>query len=142
MNLNFTIGDGTIKMTVVSFTKTHITLLQHIAINLPCNNCHSYISLTEICCFHHKPLLQGVNKAKLRGWIGTSYKAKYIADPGPVQCRMKDDEFAYPTLNLLAVIEWVLSKAILEIGNSVVSDNARNMEVAVREALSVFPTHY
>lgn len=82
-----------------------------------------------------------MNKPNLRGWIGTSYKARYIADPGPVQCRTKDDELAYSTaLNLLAVIEWVLSKA--KHGIAVVSHNARNMEVAVREASSVFPTHY
>lgn len=47
MNLNFTIEDGTIKMTIVSFTMICIILLQHIAVNRPCNNYHIYISCTE-----------------------------------------------------------------------------------------------
>lgn len=79
MNLNFTIGDGTIKMTTVLFTKTRITLLQHIAINWPCNHCHSYISK----CVSHCTI-----KAHDREKLVTQWRQPFrIWPPGAVHCR-------------------------------------------------------
>lgn len=71
-----------IKTITVSFTKTCITLLQHFLVNLPSDNCQTYISLTEVhnSC-HHKPFLRGGDTAKPRGYIRMSLIDGDIADP-------------------------------------------------------------
>lgn len=66
-------------MILVSFTKTFLTSLQGILVDLPCSSCHQ------------KLFPQGGDTAKVRSWIWTSYTAGHIASgPAPVRGLVSD----------------------------------------------------